>query len=446
MAVYTKSKSYAPSNIWAYWQALEPLKAGIWLFFFLLIFDGALRKWVLPQLATPLLVINSPVAIWLLYRAFQKGVVKVNGYIFTIWATGAISFVASILVGHHHVLVAAYGLRILWIFFPLMFVIGKVFTREDIIKLGEIVLYISLPMLLIVLWQFFTPDSAWISRGIGGTGTASFPGVLGYGRPSGTFSFNNGNALFWSLCAPFVFYFWLSPGRINRVLLWAATGALIAAVPLSVSRGLFYHAAITVLFALGILARKPKYLGRFLLAAAGIGVLFILLSNTYYVQKALHVFTVRFTSASASEGGAVQGTLIHRFLGGLVRPFVHSSHIPFFGYGLGMGTQAGAKLLTGSRGFMISEGEWGRLIGEMGLLLGSIVILSRLAFVVQIGWGSLKKIKSGTILPWLLFSVAGITVLTSQWSQPTVLGFSTLLGGLVLASLREPKQGNAFSK
>ena len=445
MAVYTKSKSYAPPNIWAYWQALEPLKAGVWLFFFLLIFDGALRKWVLPQLATPLLVINSPVAIWLLYRAFQKGVVKVNGYIFAIWATGAISFVATILVGHHHVLVAAYGLRILWIFFPLMFVIGQVFTKEDVIKLGEVILYISLPMLLVVAWQFFTPDSAWISRGIGGTGTASFPGALGYGRPSGTFSFNLGNALFWSLVVPFIFYFWLSPDNINRVLLWAATGALLIAIPISVSRRLFFHVAITVLFVLIILQRNPKYLGHFLLAAAGVGILFILLSNTYIVKKALQVFIARFTSASGSEG-TIHGTLIHRFLGRLVRPFINSADNPFWGYGLGMGTNAGAKLLTGHRGFMIAEGEWGRIIGEMGLFLGSIVILTRLAFVIQLGWKSLKKIKSGTILPWLLFSVAGITVLTSQWPQPTVLGFSTLLGGLVLASLREPKQGNAFSK
>ena len=32
----------------------EPLKAAVWLYFILLIFEGALRKWVFPALSTPI--------------------------------------------------------------------------------------------------------------------------------------------------------------------------------------------------------------------------------------------------------------------------------------------------------------------------------------------------------------------------------------------------------
>ena len=39
------------------------LKIGIWIYFYLLIFEGALRKWFLPSLATPLLVVRDPVAL-----------------------------------------------------------------------------------------------------------------------------------------------------------------------------------------------------------------------------------------------------------------------------------------------------------------------------------------------------------------------------------------------
>src|SRR3546814_1990531 len=46
--------------------SINLLKQGIWVYFILLIFEGALRKWVLPGLATPLLVVRDPVALLLL--------------------------------------------------------------------------------------------------------------------------------------------------------------------------------------------------------------------------------------------------------------------------------------------------------------------------------------------------------------------------------------------
>ena len=40
-------------------QIAKRIKQMIWLYFFLLIFEGALRKWFLPFLATPLLVVRD---------------------------------------------------------------------------------------------------------------------------------------------------------------------------------------------------------------------------------------------------------------------------------------------------------------------------------------------------------------------------------------------------
>ena len=49
-------------------KSIDLLKKGIWLYFLLLIFEGALRKWLLPGLATPLLVVRDPIAMFLLFR------------------------------------------------------------------------------------------------------------------------------------------------------------------------------------------------------------------------------------------------------------------------------------------------------------------------------------------------------------------------------------------
>jgi hypothetical protein len=47
-----------------------------------------------------------------------------------------------------------------------------------------------------------------------------------------------------------------------------------------------------------------------------------------------------------------------------------------------MGTNAGAKILTGSTNFLVSEGEWGRVTGERGILLGEVIIALWIILVV----------------------------------------------------------------
>lgn len=130
------------------------LKKGIWLYFFLLIFEGALRKWVLPELATPLLIVRDPIAVFMLIKSMQYGLLKPNLYVLLSWIISFISFYATLLFGHGDVMVALYGVRILVLHFPLIFVIGKTFNRNDVIKVGQILLWIHIGMTLWLLYSF----------------------------------------------------------------------------------------------------------------------------------------------------------------------------------------------------------------------------------------------------------------------------------------------------
>ena len=163
------------------------------------------------------------------------------------------------------------------------------------------------------------------------------------------------------------------------------------------------------------------------------GFLFLTLSQFGFFQTAVLTFSDRFNSASTVEGG-LEGTLIDRFLGGMYGS-ITNSNASFSGMGIGLGTNAGAKLMTGRRDFLIAEGEWGRLIGEMGFLLGFAVILLRGTLVFQLINASWKEISEGSLLPWMLMSFGALSILQGQWAQPTALGFSILVGGLAIASL-----------
>ncbi|MES2646511.1 MAG: hypothetical protein V4717_06520 [Bacteroidota bacterium] len=426
-------------------QGFEPLyirnlKRGIWLYFLLLIFEGALRKWVLPGLSTQLLIIRDPVAFYIIMLAISRNIIPKNPYLFFIIFIGFISFLTALLFGHGSIIVAVYGARIFFLHFPLIFIIGRVFSREDVLKLGIATMWIAILMAILITSQFYSSQSAWVNQGVGGEETVGFTGALGFFRPSGTFSFTNGNALFFSFVAAFVAFFSIERKRINKFLLAAAAIALITAIPISISRSLFFQVALTLLFLVMAVSRKPKYIGRLLGAGIGIILVVVFLANTSFFQVGSNVFSKRFEMANKQEKG-VQSVVVDRFLGGLYGAVTTKRKMAFFGGGLGLGTNVAAMLLSGERRFLVGEGEWGRIIGELGFLIGICVIFTRLLLVIDLTKRAYSKLVKGDLLPWLLMSFGFIIIAQGSWSQPTALGFSTLIGGLILASFNKPNLG-----
>lgn len=420
-------------------DTLTWLKFAIWLYFILLIFEGALRKWILPGLSGPLLLIRDPVAIYIIFAAIKKRKFPANPFILIVGFISVISFISTFLMGHGNVLVALYGLRILLIHFPLVFIIGNVFKRNDVLRVGQATLWITIPMTILIALQFYSPQSAFVNQGVGGDESgAGFRGALGFYRPPGTFSFTNGNTLFYSFAAPFIFYFITNLNQSKKLLVFASIIALMAAIPLSISRSLFFQVAITILFLILGASRKPRYLARLFTGALIVLFSLAILSQTSFFKTGTTAFTSRFESANKSEGG-IESVFLDRFLGGLIASFTNTSDLPFFGAGLGLGTNVASVLLSGERKFLIAEGEWARIIGEMGLLLGLILILVRVFLSVRILIESYRKLVKGDMFPWLLSSFGFIVVAQGLWAQPTALGFSTIMGGLMLASLNESK-------
>jgi hypothetical protein len=414
------------------------LKRLIWVYFFLLIFEGALRKWILPGLATPLLVVRDPFALIIVVLAWQRGLFPTTPYLFVVVIIGIIGFFTAAIIGHGNLWVALFGARIFLLHYPLMFAIGRIFTRDDVVKVGKVLLVISIPLAVLIFLQFYSPQNAWVNRGLGNQEGSGFTGAMGFFRPSSTFSFTNGTTLFFSFVATFVVYFWLSPEKINRVLLLVATSALLVAIPLSISRSLFFGVGVTVVFALIAIARQPKNLWRVLLAMVAMSLLYMILLKVDAFAQALEVFTVRFEFANESEGG-LQGVVLDRYLGGMVHALSNTSTLPYFGYGIGLGTNVGSMLTKGEVLYLISEGEWGRQVGELGPVMGISVIVIRLLLSLKISFASYARLAKGDFLPWILVSFGLLVLPQSQWGQPATLGFAVLTGGLMLASLRVKK-------
>ena len=397
-----------------------------------------LRKWVLPGLSGPLAIIRDPLALGIViyYAATHK--YFFNFYTIALTVVTTISFCATLAVGHGNFIVAVFGFRTIVLHAFVVFIMGLAFDREDVERVGRIFLYLAIPATILTILQFYSPQSAWVNRGIGGDIEGSgFSGAGGFFRPAGYFSFTNGNASYFNLVAAFSAYFMMVKDRCPGWLKIAGLLTVIIAIPISLSRGYAFGVFITAVAFIVASVYSSRALFSVFAVIIFSPLLFILLSQFEFFQTALDTLLLRFTQASAAEG-SVDDTIILRIFGPMIEAFTgrEGQSPPFFGLGLGLGTNFGAVLASGERTFLVAEFEWGRLVGEMGALLGLLIIILRVAFGAHLSLLSLRAVASGNSLPLMLLSASLINIVLGQWAQPTALGFFAVSAGLTLASLR----------
>jgi hypothetical protein len=418
-------------------ETTNSIKIAIWVYFFLWIFEGALRKWVLPSLATPLLIVRDPVAIYIILRAIYLNVKFINGYVVSAFIITILALIITITFGHANLFVGIYGARIMLLHFPLIFIIGKVFTKEDINKMGYVMLCINIVMTLIVYLQFISPQSAFINVGLGGEGSAGFSGAEGYFRPPGTFSFITGLASFYILASVFIFYFWLSKVPISKILLISSTLALIFSLPLTVSRTAVGGVVLVGVFAFIGSAASFKQLLKIVFTVFVLFLLYTILQKTTTVfNLGTEVFMSRVETASGQSGGFKE-SFFSRVFDDFQRPITNLLKTPLFVGNLGMGTNAGAQMLSGSANFLLAEDELGRIGAEQGLVLGGSLIILRLGFALSLFLKSIRLPKEEKLLPMIFCGTALFSLTQGQWAQPSMLGYSVMVTGLLLASINK---------
>lgn len=417
-------------------------RMAIWIYLFLLIFEGAIRKWVLPQLATPLLLVRDPIVIWLYCIAMQKGWLK-NTYVKVMCFVSSISLILTLVAGHHNLFVAFFGWRIYFFHFPMIFIMAKLLSRNDLLKMGRFILYVSIPMTILIIMQFRSPQTAWVNMGVGGEGSAGFQGAMGYMRPPGTFSFTTGYVCYQAIVGCYLLYFLVENSslpkefKIPQLTLYIMLACYLIAIPTSISRTNFFQTIVFLFFLFIAALRKNSLKGKFFkFIIIGIIVIAVMLSLGIG-GEAIAAFNERLETANEAEGG-MEGVVGDRYAGGLFAAFTNFN-IPFFGYGLGLGTNVGAKLMGGDMyafGFN-GEVEWTRIVGECGYIIGWTIIFVRLIFSIDVFKRCYRcLVNRKDLLPWMLCAGMLLTIPQGQWAIPTNLGFSILAGGLTLAAVK----------
>ena len=406
----------------------------IWAYFILLLFEGALRKWFLPSMSQELLIVRDPLALWIYYLAFNRGIFPTgNPYLAKAVQWTILAAIVSLFVVGAHWKAVAYGTRTNLLHFPLIFVMARVMNKEDAILFGKAFLLLALPMTWVVSQQFQSDRDHLLNTAAGGVGY-QLETSGGKVRASGTFTFVSGIVFYYCFSVAFIIYGFIHKNVFPKWMLYLGTGATLLAMVTAGSRAVIAE-SLQVVACLSFLAYfRPNEFGKITAFAFGFSAIAIILwSQIDLFKEGVEFLRLRFDEAANVEGSPVEA-YFNRYHQILVAPYYYSMWIDFFGNGLGTATRAGAALAGGYGG---AEVSWARQIMENGAVIGGLFILWRIWMAKDLLQASLRSIKKANYLPILLFGAAGPIIAFGLLGQPTNLGFAAFGCGLCLASTKK---------
>jgi hypothetical protein len=446
--VHSIPTNFPKSNVFDYSHGLlrvrleHRIRLLLWSYLWLLVLEGAVRKWV-PGFSAAFLLVRDPIALAIGWYGAKLGIgSRLVWNVFCIYAALiTVLGLLQIVAGENTFLIFLYGWRSYVLHIPVIIVAQHFWRGDELHKVLKWFLSLSIPMTMLMCLQYVAPASSFLNAGAQGEGSSQLEGALGHIRPAGTFSFITGPSTFYPLVAAICFYgFFFSRRPFNRNLLMFASGAVLLAIPISVSRTLALSVGIVIVcgFIAALIRSATEQSGAILPKILyGVVVFFFLtvaLAQTSLAKDAIETFVARWTSAAGDEGATV--TLSERVLSTVTSPLGLAADVPLIGGGIGAGSVAASFLRSGDNTvFIFGEGSLEREFTELGLIFGSFFLLFRLTCAVLYAVISLKDLRRGTVLSWLLILPACSSIFLAQLDQATAQGFLVVTIGLALGSL-----------
>lgn len=426
----------------------------VFVIYLLAIFEGALRKYVLPQFGQYIFFVRDPFLAWAYVVATRAGLWprgEAMGRV-VLWAGvgGMVLLVLQIGFGppsDFRLLLGAYGWRAYFFYVPLALLVGATFERADLARLARLTLWLAVPIALLVALQFFSPPSATVNVGTADDKLLQFHDLVvdsAHVRPAGPFSSNAGLQQFVITAMAMLLAMVIRPAArrgVGLAPLVVGGAAVLTCVALSGSRGTMLQSAMVMLFALPVamLARGGATRTRAALVPIALAVAAITLYPVLF-PEGFATFMTRWTTAARDESG-VEGGVFGRALYGFVDFLRLTDQVPPLGVGLGFGGNAATLMkatVDGVQPGVYAETDWARQMVDLGPACGVAYVVFRIVFTVWL----LRRVLRATRrfddpLPMLLFAYAGYVVLLSQITgNGSINVYAWLFAGVCLAACR----------
>lgn len=411
---------------------------GVFAIYLLSMLEGPLRKWLLPELSSPLIFLRDPFVALLYvycfcYRLFATGPLA------RLWlAMGVVTSLFGLLqyqFNSYDPLAWGLGVRAYWLYVPLAFLIARTFRREDVDRFLLWNVILAVPYALLVAAQYNSPPTAWVNLGVGGD-DASVIGVDGdIFRPFGVFSFTAPNVDFTAASVAIFIAFFLSGTRVPlRAAILCVCGLAVAAMAvLTGSRTIYFLvASIVGLTLVGSTIARPD--GRTLLRNLGV-LLFVAMAAALLVNVFSDMYAAmgtRFESAAEAEGSIWDRAL------GVAFAFVDPMYTaPVLGSGIGLGAP-GVSGYLGLPNLFLGENDFERNMNELGVIAGTMLIILRLLTAAWLVSTAVSLARRGLPIALPLAGYAMVPIAIGQITNSPLSAFMPwLVVGLVASLARQ---------
>lgn len=370
------------AGFWALRRWRQATKAIL----FLLIAEGALRKWVFPgaqdliYFAKDGLMVAACAGFLLDARAHRERLAA-GGLLVPLLALNVLFGALQVFNPKlPNVLVGLLGLKSYYLYAPLLWMVPAAFEdRADLWRFLKTFTLVALPLGALAALQFASPAGSVVNAYArqAESGLAHTFGTSNHVRVTATFSYITGyvSYLFSSALVLFALLATVRWRLRGHLLLFGALCATLAGMLMSGSRAPVLMLAVTLpLYLWSLVARDLRQLatvGRVAAVAVGVG-----LAGAYLAREAVTAFLGR-----AAQTGDVAGRILAPF----IQPFSLIGDAGVTGYGIGATHQAATALVDGPTAFswlhVLVENEPSRVMLELGAFGFALLFALRLYLI-----------------------------------------------------------------
>jgi hypothetical protein len=397
--------------------------------FIIVVFEGAVRKWVSSAASLPLVGLRDLCAAALVFYAWKRGYLRQHMKItaaMLAWSLLVFGWgLLQLAAGQSSPLIFIIGLRF-WLLYTWFAIAAAASMNEADYRAALLTAaWMMIIMAPLAVLQHYSPPGARINAQLDSDDEEGiFVAVVGVVRTTGTFSFTSGYSTFMALVAPVVLGLLSARKFRSRHYLFATvvfvaflTGALVSGSRTAViSSGMMFMAYLLGRLLFSKMQQKPA-------AAVGVVVALVLVGIfAIFFQDAIEVTQTRFEQASEAEDFWTRVQTI--FVG---EPTVFSK-VDWLGGGIGFGSNLANFIHTGSNigPFALAETEGGRILLEGGLLGFFYVGLKLIVIAIGLFKSFRLSMKTHSPFPVLVWLTAALAIMT--WPSSGQLTAHGLLG------------------
>lgn len=395
----------------------------------IVVFEGAIRKWVASSTTLPLILLRDLLALAVIAQAAWAGHLHRYAKVtvpLLIWSCCVIAWgLMQMVAGESSPIVFVIGMRFWLLYLWFGVAAAAAMTEADYRAAVRMVVLTLLILTPLAVLQHYSPPGATINRQLDGDEDSVFVVIAGVVRTTGTFSFTSGYATYLILAAPLVFGLMAATKRNKgqRLFSLAGFGAFLVCSMVSGSRAAVLSAGFMLAAYLGarfLFAKgrdKPAALGEVLVACV------LTAAFVFFLSDAVQVTQQRFEQAATGEN----------FFDRLLAIFIGEPNVlnaaTWLGSGLGAGSNLATSLKAGADNFGLAESETGRIALEGGLLGFAFIALKVLALAAGLFHSVRLSARRHSPFPVLLWLTLVIALMT--WPAIGQLTANALLGLLI---------------